>query len=282
MFTIGDFARHGRVSVRMLRHYDAIGLLSPAHVDRSTGYRYYRAEQLSRLNRLVALKDLGFTLRQVGSILDEDITVAELRAMLRLRRTELEETIATARSGLLQVEARLHSIEKEDSMPDEDIIVKKLPAVDLAELSAPADSFSPHHIGPVVDGLFDQLRARLAAAGVSATGPDTVYFETPDQLGEQIIVHAGLPVATGTAAEDFDVTTLPPVETAATVLFPGLGNGFLAISQQLVRWVDTHGYRFDGLARQISFGSSTDTAEQVAELQAPIVRTCGTPGGPAE
>ena len=62
MFNIGDFARHGRVSVRMLRHYDAIGLLLPAHVDQVTGYRSYAAQQLSRLNRIVALKDLGFTL----------------------------------------------------------------------------------------------------------------------------------------------------------------------------------------------------------------------------
>ena len=59
MFGIGDFARHGRVSVRMLRHYDAIGLLRPAHVDPGTGYRYYRAGQLADLNRIVALKDLG-------------------------------------------------------------------------------------------------------------------------------------------------------------------------------------------------------------------------------
>ena len=55
MFSIGDFASHGRVSVRMLRHYDAIGLLRPAYVDPATGYRSYRAGQLGRLNRVVAL-----------------------------------------------------------------------------------------------------------------------------------------------------------------------------------------------------------------------------------
>ena len=78
MFSIGDFARHGRVSVRMLRHYDAIGLLRPAAVDRATGYRSYEAQQLARLNRIVALKDLGFTLQQVQSILDDKVSVEEL------------------------------------------------------------------------------------------------------------------------------------------------------------------------------------------------------------
>jgi hypothetical protein len=66
MFTIGEFARHGRVSVRMLRHYDAIGLLRPACVDPGSGYRFYQASQLAELNRVIALKDLGFTLPQVA------------------------------------------------------------------------------------------------------------------------------------------------------------------------------------------------------------------------
>jgi DNA-binding transcriptional MerR regulator len=117
MLTIGDFARHGRVSIRMLRHYDAIALLRPAHVDQSSGYRFYKAEQLSRLNRIVALKDLGFTLQQVQTILDEDVSTEELRGMLRLRRAELEAALAETASDLAQVEARLRSIENEGSMP---------------------------------------------------------------------------------------------------------------------------------------------------------------------
>ena len=70
-FTIGEFARHGRVSVRMLRHYDAMGLLRPACVDRATGYRHYQAGQLADLNRVIALKELGFTLQQVQAVLEE-------------------------------------------------------------------------------------------------------------------------------------------------------------------------------------------------------------------
>jgi DNA-binding transcriptional MerR regulator len=85
MFAIGEFARHGRVSVRMPRHYDAIGLLEPACVDAATGYRFYEVGQLSRLNRIVALKNLGFTLQQVAWILDQQASTAELRGMLKLR-----------------------------------------------------------------------------------------------------------------------------------------------------------------------------------------------------
>jgi DNA-binding transcriptional MerR regulator len=82
MFTIGDFARHGRVSVRMLRHYDATGLLRPDHVDPASGYRYYTAVQLARLNRITALKDLGCTLQQVQDIVDEKVSAEQLRGTL--------------------------------------------------------------------------------------------------------------------------------------------------------------------------------------------------------
>ena len=59
MVSIGEFARLVGVSVRMLRHYDRLGLLEPARVDEYTGYRSYSTAQLDRANRLVALKDAG-------------------------------------------------------------------------------------------------------------------------------------------------------------------------------------------------------------------------------
>jgi DNA-binding transcriptional MerR regulator len=94
MFSIGDFARLGRVSPRMLRHYDAIGLLRPAAVDPATGYRFYRAYQLGQLNRILALKDLGITLEQLRAILDGQVNTDQLEGMLRLRQAQLRAQIA--------------------------------------------------------------------------------------------------------------------------------------------------------------------------------------------
>lgn len=272
MFTIGDFAGHGRVSIRMLRHYDAIGLLRPARVDRSSGYRFYEAAQLSRLNRIVALKDLGFTLQQVQTILDEDVSAQELRGMLRLRQAELEAAIAEASSNLVQVEARLRSIENEGAMPQEDVVIKRLPALRLAELSGTAASFSPDAIGPLVNRLFDELCAHTAAAGVTPVGPSTVYYETSEALGAEVVVHAGLPVAEAvTDGPGFQVVTLPAVEQAATIVHRGSMDGVLATSQLLARWADAHGYRFERHAREITLNYSEQPEEWVAELQAPVV-----------
>ena len=92
MFKIGEFSKLGQVSVRMLRHYDQMGLLKPGHTDKWTGYRYYTLEQLARLNRIVALNGLGLTLQQIGDLLakDDQLPVERLRGMLMLRRAEIE------------------------------------------------------------------------------------------------------------------------------------------------------------------------------------------------
>src|SRR5581483_10909792 len=106
MLNIGEFARLGQVSPRMLRHYDQLELLRPERVDPFTGYRSYGVHQLARLHRLLALRDLGFTLEQVGSLLDGEPTLEQLRGMLRLRRSELEQSVAEEQARLRRVEAR--------------------------------------------------------------------------------------------------------------------------------------------------------------------------------
>ena len=113
MLKIGAFAKKAQVTVKTLRHYDRLGLLKPAWIDRFTGYRYYAQEQMPRLNRIMALKDLGFTLEQSGRILQNELTVDELRGMLRLKCAELEQRIEEDQTRLTRVEARLHQIENE-------------------------------------------------------------------------------------------------------------------------------------------------------------------------
>src|SRR3954469_22204676 len=164
MFTIGDFANLGRVSVRMLRHYDAIGLLRPAQVDPHTGYRYYAAAQLSLLNRVIALKDLGFTLQQVQVIIDEQVGAGELRGMLRMRRAQLAAGLAEDNARLARVDARLRMIETEGHMDTGDVVLKSIPAVRVVELSAPAASYDGPDITVALSPLYPQLMDRMVAA----------------------------------------------------------------------------------------------------------------------
>src|SRR5271155_1677658 len=136
MFSIGEFARLGTVSVRTLRHYDEIGLLRPARVDPETGYRGYSADQLGQLNRIIALKELGLSLAQVRRLLG-GITLEELQGMLMLRRAQLETELDAYKNKLLGVEARLRYIARECTVPADDITVKKIPAMGVIAIAAP-------------------------------------------------------------------------------------------------------------------------------------------------
>ncbi|MEU3988125.1 MerR family transcriptional regulator [Streptomyces platensis] len=305
MFTIGDFAQYGRVSARMLRHYDAIGLLRPARTDPVSGYRFYEAAQLARLNRIIALKDLGFSLQQVGAILAEEVSVPELRGMLRLRQAELEAARTAAEARLAQVEARLRTIESEGRMSADDVVVKRTGTVLLAELSGTAASYGPEDIGPVITPLYAELCRLMETAGVTPAGPGLAYYEdVPEPSGgsgraaegsegkDAIIVHAGMviteeslakagattadpsgrpgtPTATGLG---FDVVTLTGLDSAATVVHRGPMSRILPTAQNLAHWIDANGYRSAGYARELYLECPPDQEKWVTEIQEPVVR----------
>lgn len=275
MFTIGDFARLGRVSVRMLRHYDSIGLLRPASVDVHTGYRFYRAEQLRRLNRVIALKDLGLTLEQVRAIVDESVDTAELRGMLRLRRSELAARLAADTARLAAVEARLRMIESEGRMTSQDVVLKQITPVHVAELTAVARSYQSQDIGPVIQPLYPELFRRLDAAGITPTGPAVAWYEPADGAdGDAVVVHAGVSVGGGVATiPDLTVRDLPAVGTAATIVHHGSMDDADRSVQALARWIEENGYRPDGFAREVYLEYSQDAPERgVTELQLAVHR----------
>src|SRR5215218_3665649 len=119
MFRIGEFSRIARVTIDTLRHYDALGLLKPANVDPFTGYRYYSARQLMSLNRILALKEVGFSLEEIARILhpSEKLTNNELRGMLKAQLMRAEQDMHAAQLRQDRILARLNYLNLEDEMP---------------------------------------------------------------------------------------------------------------------------------------------------------------------
>ncbi|MEV6277002.1 MerR family transcriptional regulator [Nocardia sp. NPDC051832] len=269
MFSIGDFAHLGRVSVRMLRHYDAVDLLRPAYVDPASGYRFYEVAQLSRLNRLVALKDLGLTLDQVKVVLDEQISLEQLQGMLSLRRAELRQQIAADEARLRRVEARLRAIEREGVMHTDDIVLKKIAPVRVARLTAKAASYAPEDIGPVIQPLYPEICARLERAGLAITGPGIAAYEPAE--GDSVLVHAGMPVNDPPdSALDFEIVDLPAIEQAATAIHRGAMDLVEETYQAVGRWIADNGYRQHGFAREVYLHCPDDVADWVTEIQVEI------------
>src|SRR5688572_21821780 len=128
MFRIGDFSRIARVSARQLRFYEEIGLFRPAHADAQTGYRSYKASQLAELNRILVLKELGFSLEQIREVLGAGVGPAELRGMLLARRNEVVQRLEEESQRLRHIETRIAQIESQGALTAEDVIVRAEPA----------------------------------------------------------------------------------------------------------------------------------------------------------
>ena len=165
MFRIGEFSQIARVSGRLLRYYDSIGLLRPQRIDPETGYRYYSAGQLQQLNRILALKELGLSLDQVARMLDERISVAEIRGMLALKKAELEQSMAAEAARLRHIESRLLQIEQQGSLGDYDVVLKSAPALPFLALRGTYPTFDD--VVAAIGEVFRAARAQLASQALA-------------------------------------------------------------------------------------------------------------------
>ena len=274
MFTIGEFARLGDISIRMLRHYDEIGLLTPARVDPVTGYRGYSIAQLRDLNRIVALRGLGFSLAESRQLLS-GITAIELRSMLLLRRAELEQQLEAAQSGLAHVEARLAAIEREDELAD-DVVVKAAPTQRLLAVARAIPGFGPDNIAPVLNPAYEELRDVVAAMGLD---PGRVYLSCYDvshgDAGKTITMFVGTPVPDEVteARAPAEIVVLPGVQVASCVRQGATREVWPRIVHDVMSWIEENGYEHVGPGRDFYLEvNDSDPSKQVFEIQAPLRR----------
>jgi DNA-binding transcriptional MerR regulator/effector-binding domain-containing protein len=279
MFSIGEFARLGGVSIRTLRHYDEIGLLRPATVDPETGYRGYSAAQLGQINRIMALKELGLSLAQVRRLLD-GVTLGELGGMLLLRRAQLEHEIDQHQNQLLGVEARLRSIAREDGMPADDIVAKTIPAIGVVVIAGRAPGFGAANIVPVVNQLVAQFDQLGIHDRVKEAGPRIIFYER--EHGEDVTVLLALPVTEPPAELPAPARyrVLPEIEAAVAVRSGPAAGIFPMVYQDLTRWIEERGYRpVPGPGREVWVHDKddiTDPGPQIFEIQLPFTRMAGS------
>jgi len=269
MFKIGEFSKLSQVPVKTLRYYNEIGLLQPAEVDRFTSYRYYSADQLPRLNRILALKDLGLSLEQIARLLNNGLSPAQLRGMLRLKQAELQQRVQEEQARVARVEARLRQIEQEGQMPTYEVVLKKVPAMTVASVRDIIPTYSSQ------DELWKELGAYLARHRVTILSPCfTMYHDTEYKerdVDAEVCEHVQGPLLDEGRVK---VHQLPAV-TVASVIHQGPYDGLGAAYDALAAWVEANGYRIVGPNREIYLQNVadhgiTDPANLVTEVQFPV------------
>jgi DNA-binding transcriptional MerR regulator len=266
MYGIGLVARLAQVSVRTLRHYDDLGLLKPSHVDPQTGYRYYTPDQVLRLHRILVLRDLGVPLAQIGGLLDEDVTVEQLRGILRLRQAEARAQLAAQTDQLRRVEIRLAQLE-ETSVADYDVIVKRLEPMRVVALTEELESYA--EIGAACGRLYPQLQAALAQRAVPCDGLSIAQYEETGDESRPVRITTALPVPAGVTIDGDGMSTLElaAVERAATTVVRGDPAQFAGAFRALHDWIDQTGDQATAFERELYIDCDGPHDTWVTELQ---------------
>jgi DNA-binding transcriptional MerR regulator len=250
MFKIGEFSRLSRVSVRMLRHYDQLGLLAPSQTDPFTNYRYYSADQLPRLNRILALRDLGFSLEQIAGMLDDDLPSEQLLGMLRLKRAEVEQQMQEEQARLARLEARIRQMDGSATNGAYDVILRDIESERVAtyrEVAAHDDR---------IQGMFEEVETYVARYEQARADkpPFAIYYDA-EYREEEIDAEVAVPLRYSIPdGEVIRVRAMPRMPNVACVVHAGDYSNLYQAYNALLNWIEANGYRMTGPIREVYLG----------------------------
>ncbi len=273
MFKIGDFSKICRVPASALRYYANIGLFEANYIDPATGYRYYTYDQLPRLNRILALKDLGLSLDQITLLLNEEVSAEELRGMLRMKQAEIEQHIDEEQERLIRVAARLHQIEQEGKMPDQEVVLKSIEPQHV--LSIRENAPTPVYVGT----LLREAAEAIMSKGIMPVAPPYTIFHDDEfkqaNMDIEIVLPVDKSVTSDIALNDnrrLSIRELPTLPLVASLIhtsgYDSLDESYATLGQ----WINANGYRIAGKAHEIYLKPMADDGTTATEILFPVAK----------
>jgi len=241
MIKIGDFSRLSRISIRMLRHYDSLGLLAPDCVDNYTGYRYYAPAQLQTAFRVTALKDMGFSLASIAEILKQYNDPQALKAFLMVKLEDVKEQESEVRNKINLIETAINRLRKDDQAMKYDVTLKTLPQRYVASLRQTIASYDQE--GMLWQQLVQETGGRLQfdnPCNSMAVFHDEGYKESDVDVEIQISVQGYY-----ANTENVEFKTVEPIQMASAV-YKGSYDQINEINESVMAWVTDNGYDFNG------------------------------------
>jgi len=242
MLKIGDFSKQSRISVRMLRHYDEIGLLTPKFTDSFTGYRYYGEEQLQTAGRISALKDMGFGLSAIREILKCYDDPEKLAEYLSVKQAELRAEAENVARRLLLLETAIERLRKDGNAMKYSATLKTLPERYVASVRKVIPSYEQEST------LWNLLMSETAGMNLQIAEDclslsifhDETYKESDVDVEIQMSVKGSYK-----NTENVVFKTVPAVEIVS-VTFKGGYEQITEVNQAAANWVSDMGYEFSG------------------------------------
>jgi DNA-binding transcriptional MerR regulator len=273
---IGEFSRLSQVSVRMLRHYDKLRLLRPVHIDDESGYRYYTPEQLAELNRLLAYKDLGFSLEEIGRLMRGGLSPDQVTGMLKQRQAELRRERDEACARLRRVETRLNERDDPAETPSPySVILKRVEPIYAASVRAVLPNYGDGRL------LWTEMHPFLRQHGLPVASGHIYIYHDPEYREAEIDTEIAVPVPKDTVgAGAVTIRSVPGLECAAATIHRGDVNEIHGAYKALGVWITANGYRICGANRLVILHRGEARSEQVTEVLWPV--QSGTVAAPDE
>jgi DNA-binding transcriptional MerR regulator len=252
MFRIGEFAQIAQVSNRQLRFYDELGLLQPSRTDSQTGYRYYSIRQLPRLNSILALKELGLSLEQIAPLLKDKISPLELRAMLTLKRAEVERALREEEVRLRHIESRIAQIDAQGGIEGYDVVTKSVAAAPFLSLRYACRGMDEavRMVRSVAEEGARQIRPGIRDKLIVLSRSEQETDELDLEIGYSLTRASNASVR---IAGDLVLraSELPAVEAMATIVRQGTNAESHAAFGAIGIWIEANHFEIAGPSREV-------------------------------
>src|SRR5262245_35304804 len=267
MFRIGEFSKRTNVPIKTLRFYDEVGLLRPTVVDNATGYRYYSPDLLVRLNRILALKQLGFSLDEISLLIDSALPANRVREMLRFRRAELKRSVERDKARLAQVDSWLSRIEQDGCVPDHEIVLREVPAQLVASVRDKISSYDEARY------LFDELDCHLKQHNIQGQQAAIWHacFGQVDRVDCEALAVLPREVPESKRVAVYEI----PASLNACLVYQGTDDLIAQAYVAARSWIAAHGYTIAGPLSELYWqgGVSQDQAPGVTEIRYPVLKS---------
>lgn len=264
LVAIGRFSTLTRISVRMLRHYDAHGVLVPAVVDPDTGYRWYAPGQVAEAVLVRRLRDVGFGVPAIGALIAAQGTSTFADALEQQRAALVDESRAV-RYRLDLIDQMRATHQKESTMSV---------TIDLHPFAARTVVGLRGTIPTYADEgqLWERLMPELARQGITIAGPCGATNHDDGFVEHDVDSEVWVPVDPGTTAETPLVRQDLPEQKAARAVLTGPYEGFGEACDQLATWTVAQGLTPIAGMRYVYLNDARTTpADQlVSEIYLPV------------
>jgi DNA-binding transcriptional MerR regulator len=248
IFRIGEFSKLTQVSIRMLRYYDETGLLKPAQIDKFTGYRNYSVEQIHVLQKIIMLRDLGYSVSEIAVAIsnwNDDF----LSAHLKNKRLEIEDAIKKENEKLSKIDAALSNIGKDEMFNQYNFMLKQVPTYSVISLRRIIPNYFCE--GRLWKELFSFIEDKKIVT-VANIDNFAVYHDK-DYKEENVDVEVCIAVSClGKSVDEFSFRQTEKVDLMACAMVYGPFDNISEAYLSFVQWLSEHtGYNMQGANRQI-------------------------------